>query len=115
VRAQTAQVLELPECAARVSSLALSGMPHDATHSSLPTEPSAEPIFVESRAVPETAWRSLRQASDAASSSSSASCVATATSSSVGRSSRQSTSGAASSSVITAAAAVVVRACRHGL
>jgi hypothetical protein len=76
-----------------MSSLALGGMPHDAAHSSLTTEPSAELILVESRApalrrsVPATAARSLRHASDAASSSSSASCVATTTSSSAGRSS----------------------------
>jgi hypothetical protein len=49
------------------------------------TEPSAEPILVESRApamrrlVPATASRSLRQASEAASSSSSARCAAMAT------------------------------------
>jgi hypothetical protein len=73
-----------------MSSWALSGMPHDAAHSSLPTKPSAEPILVESRApavrrlVPATALRSLRHASDAASSSSSTSKVAAATSKSAG-------------------------------
>jgi hypothetical protein len=93
VRAQAAQVLELPTPAARVSNLVLSGMPHDAAHSSLPAEPNAEPIVVESRApafrrsMPATASRSLRHASDAASSSSTTSCVTTATSSSAGRSS----------------------------
>jgi hypothetical protein len=103
-----------PSPAARVSILALSGMRHDAAHSSLRTEPSAVPILVESRApaalrsVPATASRSLRHVRDAASSSSAASFAATATSSSAGRSSsRQSSLGVAGHPV---AVAVVVHA-----